>query len=931
MKTSLFYQKALCLSTAWSLTLLATPNAHAATRTWNGSTDTNYNETANWSGNDVPDNNDSGILQGGGTGETDLSGGVTPSIASALNVRAGHTFNIDNDGGALTVNNNINVGRGVAGDGSTINHSAGEFNIGGIDMSGNATGGTSSYNLSGTAALSVGFNNANRTFNIGGDLGVGDFDSTFAITGDSATITVNGSGLELRSSAILDFTLGATGVDAIDTTGNLLLQTGAALTIDGSSYTGGIATIPLLVYGSRTDATEFTESITGFGSFSTEVVYSETGIDLVLTITGAPVVTSFTADVTQTSSGDPVMLSWTSENATTLTLDPGATDVTGLTTLTVNPTVTTTYTLTASDGTTSNSQTLEVLVGPRINSLSGSPLSITSTQFSALSWDVDNATSLTLNPGNEDVTGLTTWDVFPTETTTYTLIASNGAAMVQDTIEIIVTPDIIFFDTLEPNIGLGDSTLLEWDVATFTSLTLNPGGIDVTSLTEFSVSPASTTAYTLIATNASASVDSEFTVVVGPTVSSFEASPSLVVSGNDTTLSWTAEDFSTLTLDLGSVDVSAQTSIVITNLTETTTFTLTAADSGGNMTTADVTVGVIPENPPVPSGPTISVNFHAEDADALSDHQVETGETAGFAPVDGSFWNNINVGSPAAHALEPLFPSTPLIDDTGNTTAATIAPSVDSTYFVGHAASAASDAFELGLTGNDDDLFNSYLALNGPNGDGTPADAALVNVTGLGTDYTSGGYTVIIYSDSDRRGGGVGNNTRQSIFTLTPSGGSPLTTFVEDDDPSVINNTFDGVYVFTDGMEDGAGYSNFTLIEGLSADSFTLEITSPDGGRGAISGFQIVGGTGIISTDPLLLCIENAANGTDLDFSWESLAGMSYTLRASTSLNTDPSTWTAVSGQENVLATPPTNTASIPRPADSKAFYIVEEFPTPLE
>lgn len=43
-----------------------------------------------------------------------------------------------------------------------------------------------------------------------------------------------------------------------------------------------------------------------------------------------------------------------------------------------------------------------------------------------LSWQVENATSLTLNPGDIDVSGLTDFEVSPTSTTTYTL--TSGAA-----------------------------------------------------------------------------------------------------------------------------------------------------------------------------------------------------------------------------------------------------------------------------------------------------------------------------------------------------------------------------------------------------------------------------------------------------------------------------------------------------------------------
>ena len=56
-----------------------------------------------------------------------------------------------------------------------------------------------------------------------------------------------------------------------------------------------------------------------------------------------------------------------------------------------------------------------------------------------LSWDVNNETSLTLDPGNMNVFGTTSRVVNPSATTTYTLTASDGVNTVQDTIEITVS------------------------------------------------------------------------------------------------------------------------------------------------------------------------------------------------------------------------------------------------------------------------------------------------------------------------------------------------------------------------------------------------------------------------------------------------------------------------------------------------------------
>ena len=235
----------------------------------------------------------------------------------------------------------------------------------------------------------------------------------------------------------------------------------------------------------------------------------------------------------------------------------------------------------------------------------------------------------------------------------------------------------------------------------------------------------------------------------------------------------------------------------------------------------------------------ISVNFHVGgDADAQADHQLTAGETAGLEPVDGAFWNNIDVGAGGAHNdAEAIFASTSLVDNSG-ASAATIAPSVDSTYFVGYAASAALTAAELGLAGNDDDLFNSYLALNGPNGDGSPADVGILSITGISSTFTSGGYDLIIYSDSDR--GSASGADRTSVFTVTPGGGSPITVLAEDDGSLGADATFNNNFVLSDNTDDSDSYSNYILIEGLTADSFDIDVTSPDGGRGAISGFQLV-------------------------------------------------------------------------------------------
>jgi hypothetical protein len=251
----------------------------------------------------------------------------------------------------------------------------------------------------------------------------------------------------------------------------------------------------------------------------------------------------------------------------------------------------------------------------------------------------------------------------------------------------------------------------------------------------------------------------------------------------------------------------------------------------------------------------ISVNFHATETvpqpvDPAPDqaaHEVAGSETAGFESAQN--WNNVNLGDTGVQATETVFSSVNLVDGTGANSGATLAPSSTGTYFVGYVASRAVDEEEEldtsqpGYVGTDDsdDLYNSYLGLN-------TGDGVVLEIRGLGTEFTGPGYRVIIYSDSDR-GRSTNFTPRTSVFTLKDtSDGVLASSLVEDDDPNTTaetdfganDPTFNGTYVLSDGVNDSVEYSNYTILDNLTASDFNLEIDSPDGGRGAINGFQIV-------------------------------------------------------------------------------------------
>ena len=70
-----------------------------------------------------------------------------------------------------------------------------------------------------------------------------------------------------------------------------------------------------------------------------------------------------------------------------------------------------------------------------------------------------------------------------------------------------------------------------------------------------------------------------------PTISSFSASPGGIVAGKSVTLSWTVSGATHLSIDNGVGDVTGQTSTVVTP-GATTTYTLTASNSGGHVQAA---------------------------------------------------------------------------------------------------------------------------------------------------------------------------------------------------------------------------------------------------------------------------------------------------------------------------------------------------------
>jgi len=178
---------------------------------------------------------------------------------------------------------------------------------------------------------------------------------------------------------------------------------------------------------------------------------------------------------------------------------------------------------------------------PTINAFSSDMKLITEGASATLSWQVSGATDIQLIPdiGTSylDLDPFGTLLVFPVETTTYTLTATNlaGSDSAQVTITVkpplwnppegwdditypILPPSIQSFVADPPTITEGGSTTLSWEVSGIATVTITPGIGTVEPSGTQVVSPDKTTTYTLTASNVNGSDTEQLTVTLRQTL-----------------------------------------------------------------------------------------------------------------------------------------------------------------------------------------------------------------------------------------------------------------------------------------------------------------------------------------------------------------------------------------------------------------------------
>ena len=361
-----------------------------------------------------------------------------------------------------------------------------------------------------------------------------------------------------------------------------------------------------------------------------------------------PRVVKFSASPSYINIGDASILSWEVENASSVSIDPGIPSASSTGMDKVVPMVTTTYRLTATNGSGTTTATTVVTMGatgattpapsstsgnPVITSFTASPPSIHAGDAAVLNWITSGATGATISGiGNVAVSG--NQAVYPTATTTYILEATNSynSTAASATVGVVLAstppssaslPVILSFTG-----GISSATglvTLNWSTLNATSATISDGirlqPVNTSGSVTFGGYTGSTT-FTLTTNNSYGSSNAATTVVISggstppapagslPTILSFTGSASAETGW--VTLSWSTLNAASATISDGirSQPVNTSGSVTLGGYIGGTTFTLTANNSYGSSTATTTVVVTGRTAPPEPTGsiPTASLS-----------------------------------------------------------------------------------------------------------------------------------------------------------------------------------------------------------------------------------------------------------------------------------------------------------------------------------
>ena len=492
-----------------------------------------------------------------------------------------------------------------------------------------------------------------------------------------------------------------------------------------------------------------------------------------------------------------------------------------------------------------------------------------------------------------------------------TAIVTNGVGAALDSVAIVFRGGT--------SVLLGAPVTLQWVVAPGATVTIDQGVGDVTAMTDaqgngsIEVTPGGATTYTLTADDGVTSEQLQATVNT-KLLGTFETSAGSVEQGGAVTLSWTVAASASVTIDQGVGNVDAQTvdgagSIEI-NPGASAMYTLTASQ-GGNDEMATVTINVIDatEGPvaywPFDEG---SGTTAADLSGSLHEHPAELMGGATFEPAGGLFGGAVCLDGAsgevrAADHEDYEFPqgqdfAITLFYNSGGIAADNNNGLISKGY--GDTPRSPDGYYLLQVTNPSQFELDSRCCAGG-----TPR----FRTGKIGPSITDGiwhNVTVVRdYGANEIRTYIDGNLEHTQI--MNTSNGGDWNMGVNDEDVVI----GDHLERFTAGKIDEVAIWRRILSDGEIADIVANGVGSS------------------IGKTKIRLGVESGP-GAMLTLRWDSQGGKLYTVRSETDLSArEPITWPIFDGNQDLVATPPENTLTFARPADTERFFIIEEFNAP--
>ena len=415
-------------------------------------------------------------------------------------------------------------------------------------------GGASTYTWSANAASTI-----NSTVTV-----TPPSSDTYTVTATSAAGCVNTNTVSVTVNPLPTVTAVASPT-TICSGQSSTLTAGGASTYTWSANAVSATTNTVSVSPGATDI--FTVTATDANSCSNTATIS------VNVISSPTLVTSATPTLTCAGHADTISVS----GATSYTWSANAGSAT-TSTVSVNPVVTTTYTVVGDASGCTATETVVVNVTPLPSlTVTPAPASICNGQSSVLT--ANGATTYTWSANAGSVNTNTT-SVSPSSTDTYTVSATQNGCSDSTTVTVSVgPPPTVSVTATQTTICSGSSTTLTGSGAT------NYNWSTGSSTNPLTVSPSTTTTYTLVGNSGGCKDSTTITINVNPTPTVVVNNPAPICSGSTSTL--TASGATTFTWMPGSI-VGSSVSVTPSN---TTTYVVTG-DSLGCTSTNTVVVNV---------------------------------------------------------------------------------------------------------------------------------------------------------------------------------------------------------------------------------------------------------------------------------------------------------------------------------------------------